>query len=146
MQFSQKEYEHQKEMKKYEIDLHNATFTKDGKRKKNKGKVDEPKKPVFPKLMVACMCCVTKCRNIVDGRGCHHCHAVAKGKMKVPYNIKTAQCECELCMCNCNIVFAKSNWQNISADVEQAAIAEDKLSKSSGLIDNGKLKCVQLCL
>ena len=147
--FSQKEYEHDQAMKKYAIDLHQASFTKDGKRKKNKPKIDEPKKPIFPKLMVACMCCVTKCRNIVDGRGCHHCHAVAKSNLRIPYNIKTARCECELCKCNCNIVFAKPSWQNIAADVAQAAIAEEKdskMMKSTDSMTNGKYQYVQLCL
>ena len=146
IEFSQKEYEHDQAMKKYEIDLQQATFTKDGKRKKNKAKIEEPRKPIFPKLMVACMCCVTKCRNIVDGRGCHHCHAVAKSKLQIPYNIKTAQCECELCLCNCNIVFPKSSWQNIAADVAQAAIADEKESKMTISTTKSKYPFMHLLL
>ena len=141
LQFSKKEYEQEQTKKQYEIDLYNATHTKDGKKRKNKLRIDEPKKPVFPKMMMACMCCVTKCRNIVDGRGCHHCYAVSKSKLNIPYNVKTAQCECELCKCNCNIVFAKASWQNIAADVEEALVLEEKdLKKSKSIqpIQEGK--------
>ena len=72
------------------------------------------------------MCCVSKCRNIVDGKGCHHCEGLSKNDIPVPYDTALGKCMCALCMCQCNIAFAKTNWQGIAAQTEMDENAKKK--------------------
>lgn len=132
MKVSKLEYEHKEALDKYEEELFASTHTKEGKRRKKPTMIiNPPPKPSFPKEMVACMCCVTKCNNIIDGRGCHHCHALTKSNIDIPFNITAAKCECELCQCDCSISFPKGSWQNIAADIEEERLeAERQLKKS----------------
>ena len=138
LEFSKLDSQYNEDLKQYENEVLAATYRIDGKKRKKIKKIDEPRKPSFPKQMMVCMCGVTKCKNIVDGRGCHHCNGLAKNNIQIPFNVKKAVCECALCKCDCNIEFAKTSWQSIATKVEQEKLHDmknEKKSKGDGMYD-----------
>ena len=139
LEFSKLESEYKQEMDEYARNVKDASFCKNGKRRQKVAKkYDEPKKPSFPKQTMACMCCLTKCRNIVDGRGCHHCHSLTKNGIQIPFNITKAECECALCQCTCSIEFAKTSWQTIAASIEHEKLLEDNEARSKKMFCSDK--------
>ena len=130
-EYSLLEIQYKQDMEEYHKNVHLANHKKDGTRKIKPTKLyDEPKRPNFPKQQMACMCCVTKCRNIVDGRGCHHCNGLAKSNIAIPFDVKKAECECALCQCECDIEFPKTSWQTIAAQEEEEKIENQKENES----------------
>ena len=101
-------YEYEQQVKLYNDEVRAATYRLNGQKRIVPLKVPTPpKKPNLPKQMMVCMCCVTKCRNIVDGRGCHHCSSLVKNGIQVPFNSRKGKCECGFCSCPCRIMFCQ---------------------------------------
>ena len=119
-EFSLLEMQYKEQMEEFNSDMYRATFKKDGGKRKHPTKTgDPPRKPSFPKQTMICMCSVSKCKNIVDGRGCHHCNSLSKSGIQIPFNITKAVCECALCKCDCDVQFSRSSWQSIAAQAEE---------------------------
>ena len=129
---SKLDFKYQKEMKEWKEGVKEATFCKNGNKRRTQLKMPtEPKRPNYPKQLMACMCCVSKCRNVVDGRGCHHCSSLSKNGIKIPYDIRKGYCECALCRCACRIVFGKTAWQTIATNTELEARENEKSRKKA---------------
>ena len=125
--FSVMDLAYKEECNEYKVNVYRATHKKDGTKRSKPSKIyDEPKRPIFPKQIMACMCTVTKCRNVVDGRGCHHCLSLSKSNIDIPYNVRDAKCECALCACDCDIEFPKSSWQGVAAQAEEERMTKEK--------------------
>ena len=136
-EISKLDFDYQQSLKAFKTAVHHATYCKNGTKRKTKTKMpDEPKRPNFPKQLMACMCCVTKCRNIIDGRGCHHCASLSKNNIPIPYDSQKGRCECALCGCECRIVFPKTAWQTISAETELEKIDNDSQPKKTKLFNS----------
>ena len=135
---SQLDFKYQNEMQEYKERVKEATFCKNGNKRRSKLKMPiEPKRPNYPKQLMACMCCVSKCRNAIDGRGCHHCSSLSKNGIDIPYDIRKGYCECALCKCTCRIVFGKTAWQSIATDTELEAHEEEKSRKKAKPFSSG---------
>ena len=147
-QYSLLDVNYKNKLQEYKEKVQAASLKKDGSRQLKPAKLyNEPKKPTCPKQYMVCMCCVSKCRNIVDGRGCHHCAGLAKNGIKIPFNVKLAECECALCCCNCDIKFPKTSWQSIATQLEQER--DEKVSdhemKKSKIFTSDKEGMSMLC-
>ena len=128
-EFSLLDMQYKEQMEEYNAEMYRSNFKKDGGKRKYPTKPSEPpRKTAFPKQTMICMCSVSKCKNIVDGRGCHHCNGLSKSGIAIPFNIKKAECECALCKCECDVQFSKSHWQSIAAQAEEERDIEKQAS------------------
>ena len=115
--------------------IENAQFEKKKGRKKDAP--TPPPRPTYPKVMVACMCIVLKCRDMQTGKGCPVCNemAIVVGR---PIPWVDGRCTCSVCMSNCSLYFPISKIAEVRAQIEAERLQATKDQDRQWRIASGK--------
>ena len=93
---------------------------------KETGKKKDPK-PVtkkHPEMYYACMCVVSKARDIVEGTGCKLCENNKKKTGEIAYDLVSGKTSCEVCQCPCNAYYKQRRHADLVAQMALLKITD----------------------